>query len=88
MRPCNRHILIKPIEQEEKDSAMVLVPDGYKAKTNPHIMATVIDWSDDVDLPLYESAKVLVNSAMVEEIKIGDRKYHMVLENYVLGIDN
>tara|TARA_B100000287_G_scaffold434195_1_gene497988 strand:+ start:7431 stop:7697 length:267 start_codon:yes stop_codon:yes gene_type:complete len=88
MIPCNRHILIDPIEQKDNDEAIVLVPDGYKPKANPHTLAAVIDWSDDVDLPLYENATILVNSSMIEQIEIGERKYHMILENYVLGIDD
>ena len=89
MRPCNRYILIEPTEEkEEEEKTVVLVPDGYKPKTNPHTLATVIDWSDDVSLPLHENIKVVVSTSMIEEVKVDNRKYFLVLENYVLALDD
>tara|TARA_Y100000593_G_C4082786_1_gene224654 strand:- start:210 stop:473 length:264 start_codon:yes stop_codon:yes gene_type:complete len=87
MRPCNRYILIKPIEEEE-DESVVLVPEDYRPKTNPHTVADVLDWSDDTSLQLHENMKIIVNTSMIEEVKVGDRVHFLVLENYVLAIDD
>jgi len=87
MRPCNRYILIKPVEQEE-DKSVVLVPEDYRPKTNPHTVADVLDWSDDVKLQLYENMKIVVNTSMIEEVKIAGEAHFLVLENYVLAVDD
>ena len=87
MRPCNRYILIKPVEQEE-DKSVVLVPEDYRPKTNPHTVADVLDWSDDVKLQLYENMKIVVNTSMIEEVKIAGEVHFLVLENYVLAVDD
>ena len=87
MRPCNRYILIKPIEEKE-DKSVVLVPDDYRSKTNPHTLAEVLDWSDDVQIPMHENMKIVVNTSMIEEVEIDNRKHFLVLENYVLGVDD
>tara|TARA_Y100001973_G_C5150102_1_gene307606 strand:- start:839 stop:1102 length:264 start_codon:yes stop_codon:yes gene_type:complete len=86
MRPCNRYILIKPT-QEEEDKSVVLVPEDYRPKTNPHTVAEVLDWSDDVKLQLYENMKVVVNTSMIEEVSVSGKTHHLVLENYVLAVD-
>ena len=51
MKPCNRYILIKPIKAKEEEST-ILVPDGYKPKTNSFISAGVLDWADDVKIQM------------------------------------
>ena len=84
MRPCNRYILIKPIA-EDKEESTILVPDGYKPKTNSFVSAYVLDWADDVKLQIHENSVVVVNGSMVEEVEFGGIKYHLVLENYILG---
>jgi hypothetical protein len=84
MRPCNRYILIKPILEEEKQTA-VLVPDTFRVKKSSFIKAKVLDWAEDVNLSLHENAVIIINSNMIEEIDINDEKHHLVLENYVLG---
>tara|TARA_Y100001973_G_C5194096_1_gene333004 strand:+ start:803 stop:1066 length:264 start_codon:yes stop_codon:yes gene_type:complete len=85
MRPCNRYILINPISEEEEHKTTVLVPDSYVAKKSSYLKAHVLDWAEDVKISLHENAVVIVNSGMVEEIDLGGEKYHLILENYVLG---
>ena len=85
MRPCNRYILIKPVEQEE-DKSVVLTPEDYRPKTNPHTVADVLDWSEDVKLQLYENMKIVVNTSMIEEVEIAGETHFLVLENYVLAV--
>jgi len=72
------------MEEEEKEIA-VLVPDNFRAKTTSFIKARVVDWADDINIQMHENAIVVVNSSMIEEIVLGDEKYHLILENYVLG---
>tara|TARA_R100000152_G_C6775281_1_gene203596 strand:+ start:1158 stop:1385 length:228 start_codon:yes stop_codon:yes gene_type:complete len=75
------------VEQEE-DKSVVLVPEDYRPKTNPHTVADVLDWSDDVKLQLYENMKIVVNTSMIEEVKIAGKAHFLVLENYVLAVDD
>ncbi len=84
LRPCNRYLLIEPLE-EEKEESTILVPDGYKPKTNSFVKARVIEWADDITLQIYEDAIAIVNGSMIEEIEFDGVKYHLVLENYILG---
>jgi len=84
LRPCNRYLLIKPLE-EEKESSTILVPDGYKPKTNSFVRAKVLDWADDTTLQMHEDTIVVINGSMMEEVEFDGVKHHLILENYILG---
>tara|TARA_Y100001963_G_scaffold153348_1_gene239950 strand:- start:1670 stop:1972 length:303 start_codon:yes stop_codon:yes gene_type:complete len=84
-KPFNRYIRIKPIEDQDSDSTVVLVPDGYKLE--PKYKAwEVVSQSDACNLSAPTGAHVVVESSMVEEIDLNDTKYYLVLENYVIAI--
>tara|TARA_R100001244_G_scaffold62293_1_gene52010 strand:+ start:397 stop:681 length:285 start_codon:yes stop_codon:yes gene_type:complete len=87
-KPLNRHILITRVEEkvEEKES-LVLVPDDYKVKTSPYGLYTVIQVAPDCEKVSlsFIGVKIVVNESMIEEVAIRDKKYYLVLENYIYG---
>jgi len=85
MKPFNRYITIKPIE-EEQDGPSILVPDDYKIKRASFVKAVVLDCADDISLSLKKGQTIVVNSAMTEEVAIDGKTHHLILENYVMGL--
>jgi len=85
MIPFNRHLLVEPItEEEKKEKAMVLVPEDYRP-TPRHARVKVIERAEDCKIPVFSGAIVIVNSSMIEEVKVGEEVYSLILENHILG---
>jgi len=89
LSPVNRHILIEPIEAEEKEQPTVLLPEGYKmTATDPYMPAKVIKVAGDCQqrFQSLEGLTIMIDSSMVQEINFNNTTFHLVLENYVLGV--
>ena len=89
LSPVNRHILIEPIKAEEKEQPTVLLPEGYKmAATDPYTPAKVIKVAGDCQQRFQGlgGLTILVDSSMVQEVNFNSSTFHLVLENYVLGV--
>ena len=95
IKPVNRHLLIVPYFKEQKTSNGVLLPEDYKPEENRYVTATVMDAAKDCSMDLKKVVKkeykkhfneVVVERSMIDEISIRDKKYYLVLENYVVGI--
>ena len=87
-KPCNRHLALQPIEEEEKKENTILVPDDYKVKVSPHALYRVCDVAKDCksfDDSVIDK-NVLVNNSMIEEIKVNGEIHYLLLENYVYGL--
>ena len=84
-KPCNRHLLINPIEEDQVDNTGILLPEDYKAK-NPYGVARVILKSLDCTLDVFAGEKVTYSSSMIQNITIGGKEFFLLLENYVLGV--
>ena len=91
--PRNRHLLVELLPEEEEQESAVLLPDNYKPKTEQYVPVKVIDQAPDckIDNDIYpgphaEGNIVIVENSMLNEIKYGDKTFHIVLENYVLGV--
>ena len=87
-KPCNRHLLIEPtIEEPSKDTASILVPEEYRPSP-AFITAKVLAQASDCKLisTLHPDTRVVCNNSMVEEVKIGEETYYLLLENYVMGL--
>jgi len=85
--PLNRHLLLEKIEEKtDEKKSTILVPDDYKIKTSPYGMYVVLRKAPDCEKVKNVGATVVVNEAMVEEISVNNRKYHLILENYVYGL--
>ena len=88
LRPFNRHLLIDlVVEAESKpDPFKVLLPEDYQKKVDKFAIAEVVDISDDSCLNLLEGDFVIVDRSMIEEIKIKNETFNLILENYVYGL--
>ena len=84
-KPCNRHLLVNRIEEDEIQNSGILLPEDYKAK-NPFGVARVIKKSHDCSLDIYPGERVTYSSNMLQSITIGGKEFFLLLENYVLGI--
>ena len=94
LKPVNRHLLVVPHRQEKKTSSGVLLPEDYRPESEErHVVATVLEVADDC-MPAIKSLrcadasdrKIIVDKGMIEQVVVKDKKYNLVLENYVLGI--
>jgi len=97
MRPVNRHLLIIPhTKKKEQTRGGVLLPDGFDDTPGRYSVVTVVDAASDCSkdfkrfsLERYTETidrKAVVETSMIEEIEVNDKKHHLILENYVVGI--
>ena len=95
LKPLNRHLLVVPHVKENETSAGVLLPDDYRPEENRFIEATIIDVSSDCSEQIRkikyshndsESKKAIIDKTMLQSIIIKDKTYHLILENYVVGV--
>lgn len=84
-KPCNRHLLVNPIEEDEIENTGILLPEDYKAK-NPFGVARILKKSADCAIDVFPGEKVTYSSNMIQNITIGGKEFFLLLENYVLGI--
>tara|TARA_R100001244_G_scaffold7419_1_gene9525 strand:+ start:156 stop:449 length:294 start_codon:yes stop_codon:yes gene_type:complete len=91
--PRNRHLLVEPIPEEEKQPAAVLLPENYRPNTERYVPVRVIERAPDckIDNEMYpgifvEGNVVIVESSMLNEVKYNGETFHLILENYVLGV--
>lgn len=84
--PRNRHFLVEPLA-EEKNETGILLPEDY---LNPkeHTIAKLVSFAPDAkSSELYKKGDILaINTSMMQAIDYEDATYHLVLENYVLGV--
>lgn len=87
--PLNRHLLVevKTNKSHETTSGIVL-PSDYKPEEEQYTVVKLLDWADDVKFHsvLSKSSNIVVDRSMVEEVTFNGNSYHVVLENYVMGI--
>ena len=90
MKPVNRHLLIEKIEEEQEDrhdGSTFLLPEDYKVKTEErYIPVEIIDVSEDSEKfhEWHRGRTCVVESSMVNEIRLGETTYQIIGENYVV----
>lgn len=85
-KPFNKHLLIKPIEQEEsKETPLFVMPDEYQPPKSPYVIADVVGMSDDCTIDLSLGDTIVVDRTTVQEIKAQSQTIYVVKENYVYG---
>lgn len=85
-KPFNKHILIKPIEQEEdKQSPLFVMPDEYKPPKSPYMICEVLAMAEDCSILLHLGDMIVVERTTVQEIKAELDTIYLVKENYVYG---
>ena len=87
IEPVNKFILVEPIEEEIKDEQKTfLLPDDYKEPENPHKACEVVLTNPTNVLGLSPGERIIVESHMVQEIRVRGKKNYLVQENYVIGV--
>jgi co-chaperonin GroES (HSP10) len=81
--PLNRHLVVEPILEQQGKSG-VLIPDDYKTEQSAYILVNLLKAHPESNLKL--NSKLVVPTHMVEEINFFGEKYHIVLENHVVGL--
>jgi len=81
--PCNRHLLVEVEEIEEKKGSPVLLPEGF-TQTSAFTKAKVVAIANDCSLDISAGTVVVFHSSMLQDIKIGENNFKMVLENHVM----
>ena len=86
-RPYNRHLLIEMPKKEEAESS-VLLPEDYKEEQSECVVVNILGNAFDCDLrwSTEKNSKAVVERNMIREIKVEDKTYLIILENYVVGV--
>ena len=86
-RPYNRHLLIEMPKKEETETS-VLLPEDYKEKQSECVVVNILGNAFDCDLrwSTEKNSKAVVERNMIREIKVEDKTYLIILENYVVGV--
>ena len=72
-------------QKEEKESA-VLLPEDYEQEESEFVVVKLKDSSPDCNHRWVRGENLIVERHMIREIKLGDKSFHTILENYVLGV--
>ncbi len=85
--PKNRRLLIDRPSQSEKTEAGVLLPEEYTKDQNKHTVARVLSVASDCNLfnQFQKNFYVVVDTHMIETVKVFGDSYDTVMENYVIG---
>ena len=86
-RPCNRYILVNPRAEEQKENS-ILLPEDYSPSKPRHEIVKVLAIASDCSVQVERDDEIIVDSAMIEEIKVGGDLLHFILENYVVAVIN
>jgi co-chaperonin GroES (HSP10) len=85
--PINRYLLVEPVTEDEESKSPILLPESPTKSLSPHSVVKLLAVSPDCEKFNGEVGHVLVvNSNMIENIKVGNDEYKVVLENHVVGL--
>lgn len=85
-KPFNKHLLIKPQEEEDsKEASLFVMPEEYQPPKSPYVIADVVGMSDDCTISLNVGDTIVVERTTVQEIKADSETIYVVKENYVYG---
>ena len=84
LKPCNRHLLVEPFEEEAIEETSILLPDDYKQQ-NPFGVALVVNRASDCEVDADIGDTVVYATNMLENITLNGKESFLLLENYVLG---
>ena len=85
--PRNRHLLVALIpDEEEQEKSTVLLPDNYRPSKSPHVAVRLLEKALDCKIECSHGSVLIVEASMLSEIVHNNQTFHLVLENYVLGV--
>tara|TARA_Y100001938_G_C8039604_1_gene405394 strand:+ start:762 stop:1049 length:288 start_codon:yes stop_codon:yes gene_type:complete len=91
VKPVNRNLLIE-IEREkpeETHSSAFLLPEDYKKKdVERYSVVKILQRADDCEKirDILRHDRCVVETSMINEVKVGGKVYNIVGENYVVLI--
>ena len=93
LKPVNRYLLVVPHVSENQTNSGVLLPEDYKPEEDRFIEATVLDIAPDcsehirkIKYNMLPDKKIIIDRTMLEKVSVKEKTYHMILENYVVGV--
>ena len=88
VKPTNRNLLINiPVEEVEEASSAFILPDSYKKKEiERHTVVGILAVSSDCQRfdKSHEKMRCVVETSMINDIKVDSEIYHIIAENYVV----
>ena len=92
--PINRHLLVEPLAVSgDEEEAKILLPEDYSKPKAPFAVVRLISASSEANSGRNSyhwepGKKLVVNANMLEEISVEKQVFHVILENYVVGVLN
>ena len=83
--PKNRHLLVYPLDTEEQEKSLIVLPDGYAPEQSAYVRCDVLGIASDCKLEVEIGDCLVVERRMIQEIKAAGETNYLVLENYVYG---
>ena len=85
--PYNRYLLVQKVEQAESESASsILVPDNVAIRPEFSLVELLAVASDCEKFNGEIGQTIVVNSNMIENVKVNNQEFNIVLENHVIGL--
>jgi hypothetical protein len=85
-KPVNRYIQIDLETRSEKEESIVLLPENFKKPEEKYVQCVCLSSADDVRFFLKPKDELIIDRKMVEEITVNHKVFHVILDNYVLGV--
>ena len=85
-KPVNRYIQIDLETRSEKEESIVLLPENFKKREEKYVQCVCLSSADDVRFFLKPKDELIIDRKMVEEITVNHKVFHVILDNYVLGV--
>jgi hypothetical protein len=85
--PYNRHLLVMPLEEEEKENeSVVVLPTDYVKPASPYLLCEVLESSGDCTIRgINVEDQIIVERRMLHKVDVEGETFYLVLENYVFG---
>ena len=85
--PFNRHLLVKPLEEEEEEGlSVVVLPTDYVKPSSPYLLCEVVETAGDCSIRAVNSGdNIVVERRMLHKVDVEGETFYLVLENYVFG---
>lgn len=85
--PFNRYLLVQKIEQVESETATsILVPDSVSIRPEFSLVELLSVAPDCEKFNGEVGQTIVVNSNMIEKVKLGNQEFDIVQENHVIGL--
>ena len=85
--PYNRYLLVKKLEQKLEESVTsILVPDNVSIRPEFSLVQLLAVAPDCEKFSGEVGQTIVVNSNMIESVKVNSQEFNIVQENHVIGL--